>query len=42
MADTAWRYELSQRSQQSAIRWEKFCKLREVYPASDAPTAARR
>jgi group II intron reverse transcriptase/maturase len=32
MAETAWRYWLSRRSQQSAIRWEKFCKLLEVYP----------
>jgi group II intron reverse transcriptase/maturase len=32
MAETAWRYWLSRRSRQSAIRWEKFCKLQEAYP----------
>jgi hypothetical protein len=34
MAETAWRDRLSRRSQQSALRWEKFCKLRKVYPLS--------
>ncbi len=32
MAETAWRDWLSRRSQQSAIRWEKFCKRLKVYP----------
>jgi RNA-directed DNA polymerase len=31
-ADKAWRYWLSRRSQQSAIPWEKFYRLRTVYP----------
>jgi RNA-directed DNA polymerase len=32
MAATAWRDWLSRRSQQSAIRWEQFCKLLKVDP----------
>jgi RNA-directed DNA polymerase len=32
MAETAWRYWLSRRSQQSPIRWEQFCQRLEVYP----------
>jgi hypothetical protein len=32
MAETAWRYWLSRRGQQSAIRWEKCRKLLKVYP----------
>jgi RNA-directed DNA polymerase len=31
-ADKAWRYWLSRRSQQSAIPWAKFYRLRTVYP----------
>jgi RNA-directed DNA polymerase len=31
-ADKAWRYWLSRRSQQSAIPWEKFYRLRTMYP----------
>jgi hypothetical protein len=30
-AEKAWRYWLSRRSHKSAISWEKFQKLREVF-----------
>jgi RNA-directed DNA polymerase len=32
MAETAWRYWLSYRSSKGGIPWEKFVRLRSLYP----------